>query len=163
MYTPSSSACKSPLLCGSLSFTRCFFSSKCVFSSSNAGFPFGPVIRAAGTGIKLVKVLHSNSEKTKTILLRGTKKEQCVTNLFVCKVTPRLSSNADVDTDGWRHRNAALVPVILLKIAAWGACALVAFFMQSLCLRACMVFVPSPPAGRHNLYYKIYNYNIFCL
>lgn len=55
------------------------------------------------------------------------------------------------------------VPVILLKIAAWGACALVAFFMQSLCLRACMVFVPSPPAGRHNLYYKIYNYNIFCL
>lgn len=109
------------------------------------------------------KMQHSNSEKTKTILLRGTKKEQCVTNLFVCKVTPRLSSNADVDTDGWRHRNAALVPVILLKIAAWGACALVAFFMQSLCLRACMVFVPSPPAGRHNLYYKIYNYNIFCL
>lgn len=34
-----------------------FYSSKCVFSSSNAGFPFGPVIRAAGTGIKLVKVL----------------------------------------------------------------------------------------------------------
>lgn len=34
-----------------------FFYSKCVFSSSNAGFPFGPVIRAAGTGIKLVKVL----------------------------------------------------------------------------------------------------------
>lgn len=64
------------------------------------------------------KMQHSNSEKTKTILLRGTKKEQCVTNLFVCKVTPRLSSNADVDTDGWRHRDAALVPVILVKIAA---------------------------------------------
>lgn len=64
--------------------------------------------------------------------------------LCVCKVTPRLSSNADVDMDGWRQRSASLVPVILLKIAAWGACALVAFFMQSLCLRACMVFVHSP-------------------
>lgn len=104
------------------------------------------------------KMQHSNSEKTKTIPLRGAKRH----TLFVCKVTPRLSSNADVDTDGWRHRNAALVPVILFKIAAGVRVHLLHFLCKVSAYEPAWFFVPSPPAGRHNLYYQIYN-NIFCL